>query len=513
MMDVRSLHSSRWPTQQTVRALLAPALVFIVACLDRQLQTDFWLHLARGCEVVARGDWIRFDHFTLIARGATVRDASWLSGVFYCRLFATGGIDLVQTVNAAVLAGSIWLLMRICRREGASWRGAGAAGVVTFLVCWQTFLIRPQTFSILLFVLLYGLLTDRRRGGLLIAAPLILLVWANVHGSFIAGLMLIGVFLTAELCEFARMRGGVFSPFHAPDAARSKSPLNQKGVWEKARPLSLSLCLLLSAAATLCNPYGWRIYQYAVELTVRVSGRHIQEWMPPSMEQWIGQALIASALLVIGLFIAARRRPTVRQLLLLIYFFLPALGAARMVIWWGIAIAPIIASCMTVLESETAPAATPSRPAAVVCGLLLGLCVLSLPMMERFNPLFGSIRSPHRLESDIDAAAARMAGDGGIFTRIEWGQYLDWRLGPVNRLFMDAHIELADHAGWRQYCDVTAAAPGWQEVLDRRGVRYLLLDAAYHTRLLEAVEHSGQWREAFHSRQVLLFVRSSANER
>jgi hypothetical protein len=487
-MDPRPLHCSRWPTQQTVRALLAPALVFIVACLDRQFQTDFWLHLARGCEVVASGDWIRFDHFTLIARGATVRDASWLSGVFYCRLFAAGGIDLVQTVNAAVLAGSIWLLMRICRREGASWRGAGAAGVVTFLVAWQTFLIRPQTFSILLFVLLYGLLTDGRRGGLLIAAPLILVVWANVHGSFVVGLMLIGVYCAAAACQ----------GWAAGEAANLRDLLG---------------CLLLSAAATLINPYGWRIYEYAIELTARVSSRHIEEWMPPPVTQWIGLALIGSVLLTAALFILARRRPTARELLLIVFFFLPAMHSARMVIWWGIVIAPMIASCITAMERDTAPAATPSGPAGVFCGLLLGLCLLSLPMMERFNPLFGSIRSPHRLETDIDAAAGQMAGEGGIFTRIEWGQYLDWRLGPVNRLFMDAHIELADDAGWRQYGDVTVAAPGWQEVLDRRGVRYLLLDAAYHARLLDAVERSGDWREAFHSGQVLLFVRCSANER
>ena len=520
-------------TTATLRQFLAPALVFIVACLDRQFQTDFWLHLARGCEIVSTGAWITVDHFTAAARGATVRDANWLSGVIYCRLFTAGGLKLVQTVNAAVLAAAFWLLTRLCRRSGATWRAAGAAAVVTFLLAWQTFLIRPQSFSILLFVLLYGVLSDPNRKGLLLWPPLILCLWANLHGGFVVGLGLIAAFALAEalcLCfplpvlrERVRVRAGLgqTDPHPGPllfePEPQSRRPEYRERGQEGARRLMV-LCgtLLLSLLATLINPYGWGVYQYAISLTATVLPRHIEEWLPPSLGQWIGLAFVGSAILLVVLYALARRRPTVREAILLVCFFFPAAHSVRVVVWWAIVLAPILASLLTSLErgDETA-SRHGSIVAAALCAALLILCIASLPWLERFNPIFRSVRSPHRVESDLDAVARLMPSrpDGGlIFTRMEWAQFLDWRLGPTGRLFIDNHVELFSDRTWRQYCDVSAGADDWSQILTEYSVDYLLLDDTYQAQLLSRVRSSGAWDESYRAGDAILFVRRhSAN--
>ncbi len=70
--------------------------------------------------------------------------------------------------------------------------------MLVFLGLWQTLLIRPQSFSLLLFVLLHAVLThadqDRR---LLVIPPLMMALWANLHGGFAIGLLLIGAFAAA----------------------------------------------------------------------------------------------------------------------------------------------------------------------------------------------------------------------------------------------------------------------------------------------------------------------------
>ncbi len=542
------------PTQQTVRQLLAPALVFIVACLDRQFQTDFWMHLARGEEIIRTGRIITADHFTIA--GANVLDANWISQVVYSRLFAWGGLSLVQTLNALALAAALWLLVRLCYRGGTSWRSAAAGGVFTFLVAWQTFLIRPQTFSMLLFVLLYGILRNERttdlkhhsltpsprtpgegrgegdfehqvrttiqitltpalsrstgRGGkspgvlnpsrqaiinaihtpLLIYPPLILLLWANLHGGFVIGLALIGVFAVAALVDVFRGRA----------------------VANAAQLLVVSL--VLSTLATLINPYGWRVYQYAFSLTAIVMPRHVEEWMPPRMDQWIGQALALSALLVGGLYCSKRRRPTTRDALLILVFLPLAFHSARMVIWWGIIAAPIVASLIDSVEPdfEQGLSAVGGWMSSSTCAVLLILCVWSLPCFERINPLFMTVRSPHRTETDLETIAraglaSRPNSSGVIFSRMEWCQYLDWRIGPRRRLFIDGHIELASEQAWRDYCEITSGDPRWRQVLDRYNVHYLLLDMTYHSALLPRVKMSKDWRESCHSGDAILFVR------
>ena len=444
-MNQLSRQLPRWvPTQQAVRQLLAPALVFIVACLDRQFQTDFWMHLARGREIVDTGQFITTDHFTIAGAGVSVRDANWLSQIFYFRLFSWGGLPLIQVCNALTLSAALWLLVRVCRHNGTSWRSAAAGGVIAFLVAWQTFLIRPQTFSVLLFVLLYGVLSEGASSlfVLLICPPLLLLLWVNLHGGFVIGLVLIGVFVLASIID------GVRNPGKASNAK-----------W-------LLASLLLSALTTLINPYGWRIYQYAFSLTATVMPRHIEEWMPPPMNQWIGQGLVGSALLVAGLYLLKRRVPTVRESLLLLCFFPLALHSARMVIWWAIVVAPIVASLLGSFEDE--PTRRPSRVSSIMsvslCAVLIGLCILSLPWLEKVNPIFTAVRSPHRIESDLDNVAragldTSRGGSGIVFARMDWGQYLDWRLGPHRRLLIDGHVELASDQIWHEYCQAISGDP------------------------------------------------------
>ncbi|HEX4125797.1 MAG TPA: hypothetical protein VHY37_13810, partial [Tepidisphaeraceae bacterium] len=70
---------SKLPTLRTVHLLLAPALIFIAANLDRQYQTDFWHHLARGQQIVAQGRVVDVDLFTFTMLGHPLRDANWMT--------------------------------------------------------------------------------------------------------------------------------------------------------------------------------------------------------------------------------------------------------------------------------------------------------------------------------------------------------------------------------------------------------------------------------------------------
>ena len=520
------IEQSRWlPSQQTVRQLLAPALVFVVACLDRQFQTDFWMHLARGGEIVATGAVITADHYAIAAVGQAVRDPNWLSQVIYCRLFSWGGLPLVQVTNALTLSASLWLLVRLCRSIGASWRSAAAAGVIAFLVAWQTFLIRPQSFSVLLFVLLYAALSRAVGRSLLLWPPLILMLWVNLHGAFLIGLALIAIFgLAAAIDELFPGFPSLGPPFRGGNTPAERGAPNggdggTRGDGRLTNAKWLLGSLALSCLATLLNPYGWRIYQSAFSLAATVIPRHVEEWLAPPMNQWIGQSLVGSALLIGGLYLARRRRPTVREALLLICFLPLALHSARMVIWWAIITAPIVASLLDTLAQHQDEKRTPSNfgraMSTILCAILLSLCVISLPWLEKINPIFTYVRSSHRAESDLDDVArswldASKQSRGVIFARLEWGQYLDWRLGPRERLLVDGHVELASEQAWRDYCAVNSGDPRWEQILDRYSVDYLLLDDDYQSTLLSCVRRSNVWEEAFRSGDALLFTRRRA---
>src|SRR5262245_42359267 len=229
------------PTDAWVRALIAPALVFIACGIDRNYQTDLWHHLARGRVIVEEGEILNEDRFTYTVLGERFQDVNWLAQVAFYRVWQLGGLELLQVVNALLLSAMMGVVVALCRRSSGSMLVAAGVGVFTFLGLWQLILIRPQTFSLLLFVSLNAVLEGaERRPWLLLLAPLHLALWVNLHGAFPIGLVLIGCYLLAGAVE---------------EVSRRKwEGLRQRRVW------LLAGCLVGSLLATLLNPYGWRVY-------------------------------------------------------------------------------------------------------------------------------------------------------------------------------------------------------------------------------------------------------------
>src|SRR5260370_29075105 len=143
------------PTNVWVRLAIVPALVFIAMAADRNYLADFWHHLARGRAMVHEGRLVDQDRFTFTIPGQSFQDLNWVTQVCYYRLYEWGGMDLVRLTNAVTLALTLSLLVGLCWRKSASLPAAAALGIFTFFGLWQILSIRPQTFSLFLFVLLY----------------------------------------------------------------------------------------------------------------------------------------------------------------------------------------------------------------------------------------------------------------------------------------------------------------------------------------------------------------------
>jgi hypothetical protein len=146
--------------------------------------------------------------------------------------------------------------------------------------------------------------------------------------------------------------------------------------------------------------------------------------------------------------------------------------------------------------------------------VIIGAAALSLPWLQRANPLLGTVRSDHRTEADLQALADRLPRGGGppakVFTRLEWANYLTWSAGCRASVFAEGRIELYPDDTWRRYLTVTQAGPGWEAVLDDYGVDFLLLDQTYHRSLLERVNQSTAWSRRASAGPAVLFARNKS---
>jgi hypothetical protein len=139
--------------------------------------------------------------------------------------------------------------------------------------------------------------------------------------------------------------------------------------------------------------------------------------------------------------------------------------------------------------------------------LVLGCCALSLPQLERWNPLFAGVRSAHRTESDLADAVGQVPAGSRVFARLEWGGYLDCSLGASRRVFMDGWIELYPDDLWWEYETISSGAAGYESLLKKWDVDCVILDGRYHVRLLSDLCGSGAWERRGGTGSVAVLVR------
>src|SRR5205807_10126643 len=115
--------------------------------------------------------------------------------------------------------------------------------------------------------------------------PLMMPVWVNVHGGFLIGFVLLGIYAVEAGWQWFAIRDDKLQDFL----------LKLRG---GKRAQSLGVVGMVAGLITLVNPYGWKlhihIYQY---LTNRFLMDHIDEFQSPNFHR-VAERCFAALLLV-----------------------------------------------------------------------------------------------------------------------------------------------------------------------------------------------------------------------
>jgi hypothetical protein len=257
---------------------------------------------------------------------------------------------------------------------------------------------------------------------------------------------------------------------------------------------------------TLVNPYGWNIYRYAghtSEISVR---RQIDEWLPPSWDQWAGVAFFASLPLVVVIWFLSRRSNPLREVVSALVFLVMSLRSIRMVVWWFLVLAPILAvRLVAVFPRLKVTRYERNVGATVSVAGLLGVCVLCLPPLHAINPL--TLIRPHdptteRLQAARDFLVDKYGG-GRLFAQLAWGEYMSWAASPDWKIYMDGRIEIYPNDVWLAYTRIMK--DGSPETLRKYDIDTLLLDATKQAGLCRRLEESGDWRRVWEAGNVVVY--------
>jgi len=215
-------------------------LVYLMASEIVSGDSDLVLHIAYGTAIIEGGFPLNDPLLTGVTEAPVLQE--WLFEVVVAKLHSLFGLAGPLVVFASLLGALIAGLYYRMRNTSICMWVAMVYGIIALLSLRPHLIIRPHLVSWILAALLLLFLEDWRDGkrnfrNTALVACSIMLVWTNLHGGFLLGLVLIAVFTS--------------------DAVIEKLFKNQKKTLFEASSL-----LAVTTLVTLFNPWGLNLHQH-----------------------------------------------------------------------------------------------------------------------------------------------------------------------------------------------------------------------------------------------------------
>lgn len=372
----------------------------------------------------------------------------WLGQTLLALAFDAGGWRGTVALRAVAVALLVGLIVYAAVRErplrplGAVLAALPAIALSRFV--WTE---RPELFGIVCFALLIVLLRRAQEGNVraMYWIPPLIVLWANLHGSFALGAVL--AVLVAIASAIAR-----------PTLRRSYAAM-----------------AIGSLIATLLTPAGIAAWT-APGFHLLHPPREIQEWSVPDVTTLPGAifALAIFATLLTAIFARAR---AARDGIVLLPVLFVSLIATRQMPLFAIAAAPYLAAHGGDALTEIAAllrvglptvARAARQPGRTVDALALAIGALVLALAAATGTAEPS------LAGFPVAAGPQLRPGPGLLNQYDWGGYLIWA-APRTPVFVDGRLIPYLGPIMDDYTTVVGVHPGWRDVIARRGIRQILV--------------------------------------
>lgn len=472
----------------------AAALAALPVLLAPVGDPDLWWHLSAADWIAAHGNWPRADWLSFTRAGEPWADFEWLAQLAFRAVYGAAGLAGLWVLKAALLAVAGAVVWALLSRRGLPPPARAAAVGLWVAAMVPRADIRAELFSLAGFAWLLCLLETRwdaaARGGerwrRAAACAALFALWANLHGGFAYGLLLLALY-----------------------AARDALGGGRRG---------LALCAASGVAGALLNPYGAQVYAVLARHGREAGAltRYIMEWGPLSLGRpghWPTWALLAAAAALLARRWRRERRAPLWELLLLGAFAVPGLRHARLAAYF----ATLACALMAARAPVSARAASGALALCAAFGLWTGARAGVFRRVAHAEYL--PVRAAAYLERSEELRGLRLYHPWG------WGGYLGYRLAPRTQVFQDGRYIF--HELLLEGAEAIRAPSTWQDFLAQYGVNAALMENAPLSFPTERVYPDGSrkafarpyylgtmpreaWALVYWDEKALLFVRRGA---
>ena len=445
--------------------------------------SDFWWHVKTGQFLWEQHKLPLPDPFAYTTAGALAAypgeavtrhfnlTHEWLAqiGIYLAYLLGgTAGLVLCRAMLLTAFCGFVGLVSY--RRCGGFFRSLAAAGAVA-VIAMRFAQDRPFLVTFLCAAAMLALLEYRRWRWLL---PFIMLLWANAHGGYVVGWLLLAAYCAEDLLK------------HSPD---------RRLLWIAPAAILVSFV----------NPNGFEVVRVLFYYRQSFLTSTLLEWAPPSL--WPPRAFVW--LLLTGGGVLIWRHAKVRPVdwILFVSFGAAALTAERNVVFAGM-VAPIV-----IVSYVPCNRRNPRWLAYGALGALIALVAWGVAGGRFFQLRAAEWRFPAGAADFLVAHHIH----GPIFNSYEYGGYLIWRLWPREKVFIDGRA--LSESVFRDYARILynhdeRGGNSAAQLLDQYGVEVILMNGfEYATGTLYklapalADPRDPAWKLVYSDAQAVIFMR------
>jgi hypothetical protein len=492
-----------------MRGMSAVLLLLLVVIVNFALQPltepDFGWHLRTGLDLLHHQLSLPdTDPYSHTMPDWTWVEHAWLTDVLIASLYMLfGGLGVLVFFSIVTVAA--WLI-----GAGVSSAGPACRWVACTLSLWVALPYlgaRTQLVTLLGLALLLWILKrwQDSNNSLSWWIPPLFLLWANLHGGFVVGLMVLGLLIVVtsilrSLSERRIVFGG-----HSHERLFSKDELKR-----------LVLLAAASACLTLLNPYGWRLHGEILDsLSNRFMLETLQEWQPLTISTLAGRRYVLYlACLGIGMAFWYRSIEPV-QWAIGVVFLAFSVRHMRNIPFFLIWSLPFLAdvlvqtfqrSCRRWPLSDTWAKTAELAAAGLLAGLLWWLgpehvhrvALSGIRPAEFFRSTSYPIEAVQWVTAHQEQAGKRLYNDYG------YGGFLLWWL-PGTKIFIDGRMpawQRGQRDILRDYLALTGETPD-MSVLAKYSVDWALVKR--HTPLEEGLARSAAWSRVYDDEKAAIY--------
>jgi hypothetical protein len=416
----------------------------LIAGLSRTwADPDLWGHVLFGRDILAAG-LARVDPYSFTSDIPWVNH-EWLAEVAMNLTWRAGGSIALVLLKLSLIVVVLVFVAAALKFDGLDGPQRDLMLFAAIAGMWaRVFVIRPQLFSIALFAAVLWILrsAERDRARALWLLPAVFALWVNLHGGWIVGLGVVGMWSLIEASRFGRT--AVQAPFLVGIA-------------------------VLGAAATLLNPYGIRMWTFLAG-TVGLNRPNINDWRPlfeSGSAVWLPWLMTATIAIVA--FARRRRMIPASHASIVAALAVGSIRVNRLDIFFTLSVLMLVAGHIgaSVPDRKTqrvalwSPRMIAAAAAVLVVAAAAGWHVRSSFMCLRLD-------GPWMPEREAGRFILENRLSGRMLTWFDWGEYAIWHFSPQIRVSLDGRRETV-------YSDAFVAAhlqlyfePDSQQALLRR---------------------------------------------